>query len=202
MNHDICLRAHTVVPDKGNLTRKRHTPPPWPDQVLVFDTETTIDTHQNLTFGAYRRCRLIDGVYVCFEEGLFHADDLDGRQLEVLSAFVRVHLADIGVKSFPPKVDLNLYSRSTFIEKVFWKAVQDGAMVVGFNLPFDLSRVATGWGKAKRGGWSLILSMRRSNKTGEMEPNPERPRVRIKSRMRSTLGSHSSSRRLGGYCVS
>ena len=31
-------------------------------------------------------------------------------------------------------------------------------------------------------GWSLVLSLRRSRKTGELEPNPDRPRIRITSK--------------------
>src|SRR5215472_14805185 len=52
-------------------------------------------------------------------------------------------------------------------------------MIVGFNLPFDLSRLAVDWAKADNGGWSLTLSQRISKKTGLVESNPCRPRVRI-----------------------
>jgi len=178
MNHDIFLRAHTVAPEKR--PPKPVTGRKWPTRVLVFDTETTIDTRQDLTFGVYRLCELIDGVYRCSEEGFLHADELDGRQHKVIEAYVKHEFADIDVKSFPPKLKLKLWRRAEFIEKVFWKAVKDTRLIVGFNLPFDLSRLAVGWAKADNGGWSLILSQRRSRKTGKVEPNPERPRVRLK----------------------
>jgi hypothetical protein len=177
MQHDIFLRAHTVAP--GKQSQKLPTGPKWPDRILIFDTETTIDTRQELTFGAYRLCQLVDGKYLCSEEGLFHVDDLDAGQHKILRTYVGNELASVEVKSFPPKLDLKLYPRWKFVEKVFWKAVQNGGMVVGFNLPFDLSRLAVGWGKARSGGWSLILSERRSRKTGKMEPNRNRPHVRV-----------------------
>ncbi|MFI5109045.1 MAG: hypothetical protein ACHP78_09395 [Terriglobales bacterium] len=177
MHQDIFLRAHTVAPRKP--WQEPEKVPTWPDRVLVFDTETTIDTRQELTFGAYRVCQLVDGNYLCSEEGLFHADDLDAGQRRILKTYVGSELASIGVKSFPPKLDLKLYRRSKFVEKVFWKAVRDGGMVLGLNLPFDLSRLAVGWARARRGGWSLIFSERRSRKTGKMEPNRNKPRVRV-----------------------
>jgi len=90
--------------------------------------------------------------------------------------YVRVNSPE-NHKDGPDK--LSLYSRSDFVEKVLWEAVQAGAIIVGFNLPFDLSRLAVDWCKARNGGWSLILSLRRSKKTGQIEPNPDRPRIRV-----------------------
>jgi hypothetical protein len=78
MSHDIFLRAHTALSDeKEKRPAKQIAAPKWPDQVLIFDTETTIDTWQDLTFGAYRLCRLVGERYLCYEEGLLHADGLD-----------------------------------------------------------------------------------------------------------------------------
>jgi hypothetical protein len=183
MNQDIFVRAHTVTPKKNRKKRKNQNDgPKWPNRVLVFDTETTTDTWQNLTFGAYRLCQLISRKYICSEEGLVYADHLGPRQLKVLKTYVANQLAEIEIKSFPPKLNLKRYSRSEFLEKVFWNAIKNGAMIVGFNLPFDLSRLAVDWRTGYNGSWSLILSLRRSRKTGEMEPNPYRPRVRIRSK--------------------
>ena len=148
----------------------------------MFDTETTIDTRQELTFGAYRRCELVGDAYVCAEEGLFYADDASAEDRRLLDAYVRREDADVRTKSFPSRLRLKLYSRSTFIEKRFWKSVQAGEMIVGFNLPFDLSRLAVDWRTARNRGWSLILSLRRSRKTGRLEPNPHRPRIRVTAR--------------------
>jgi hypothetical protein len=50
-------------------------------------------------------------------------------------------------------------------------------MIVGFNLPFDLSRLALDWGSAENGGWSLILSQWRNPETGELGANKFFPRI-------------------------
>src|SRR5580704_11619370 len=178
MNQDVYFRAHTVTPGKNR--KNGIQPPKWPEYILSFDTETTTDTSQSLTLGAYRFCRETqNGVYVCLEEGLFHADDIDSRSLKIMQQYVRNNSPDTP-KDGPDK--LSLYSRSEFVEKVLWEAVQAGALVAGFNLPFDLSRLAVDWSKARNGGWSLVLSLRRSKKTGKMEPNPDRPRIRVTSK--------------------
>lgn len=75
---------------------------------------------------------------------MFYADDLGMAQRKVLGQFVDdpTNLPRLGVKMFPPPMRLKLYSRSEFIEGAFWKSIRRGAMTVGFNLPFDLSRLA------------------------------------------------------------
>ena len=180
MKQEIYLRAHTVASrqkPKKSLAPEQVTI--WPSRILIFDTETTIDAQQDLTFGAYQLCQLKEGKYICSEEGLFHRDDLDARQLKVLTKYVETGQAQIEVKRFPPRLNLKLYPRWEFLEKVFWKAIKNERMIVGFNLPFDLSRLAVEWATADNGGWSLILSQRRSKKTGMIESHPHRPRVRI-----------------------
>jgi hypothetical protein len=178
---EIFVRAHTVVPQK----RPRQGPslPNWPKRVLIIDTETTIDATQKLTFGTYRHLKLTSVGYQCVEEGLFYADDLDAQQRDVLKRYVEdpKNLPGIEVKMFPPRSRLPLMSRSVFVERIFWKAIQKGDMVVGFNLPFDLSRMAIKASPSDSGGWSLILSLRKNRTTGVMEPYPERPRIVIKS---------------------
>ncbi len=179
--YEIFVRAHTVVPPKKPGQTKQVQK--WPERVLVFDTETTVDTSQKLTFGVYRRCKLGPAGYQCVEEGLFYEDGLEMKQRKVLERYVDdpKNLPGIEVKMFPPLMRLKLYNRSDFVERVFWKAIRKGAMVVGFNLPFDLSRLAVKSTPADTGGWSIVLSMRKSRKTGEMEPYPDRPRVVITS---------------------
>lgn len=180
MTHDLFLRAHTTYPRK---TPRQRPPsgPKWPDLALVFDCETRIDTAQQLTLGVYRLCRLRGEVYETEAEGLFYGDDLNADERAVLEQYVGSpdHHPFVTVQTFPPKLRLPLYARSAFVEQVFWKAIQRGALVVGFNLKFDLSRLAVRWRPASDGGFSLIFSLRRSRKTGQIEPNPERPRIRI-----------------------
>ena len=130
----------------------------------------------------YWLCEQKNQKYICSEEGLFYRDDLDTRQLKVLKKYVETQRAQIEVKSFPPRLNLKWYPRWEFVEKVFWKSIKTDRMIVAFNLPFDLSRLAVDWATADNGGWSLILSQRLSKKTGVWEANSHRPRVRISAK--------------------
>ena len=76
---------------------------------------------------------------------------------------------------------LRLMTRASFINHVFRRSIRRGNLVVGFNLPFDLSRIAVRAANGSKGSWSLALSTRKSRKTGKPEPNPERPRIVINS---------------------
>ena len=59
MTQEIYLRAHTVASkSKRTNNRDKASMPIWPDRILIFDTETTIDERQDLTFGVYRLCEL------------------------------------------------------------------------------------------------------------------------------------------------
>src|SRR5438094_4648854 len=159
--HDIFLRAIAIPKNekKRNGKHKRSAPsdndPKWPEYALVFDTETRITADQSLTFGVYRLCKLVDGNYTLIEEGLFYADDLSAKERKVIEDYRRTAIAD--VKSFPPRFPL--YSRSEFMKKVFWPAIKKrGALVIGFNLPFDLSRLSLDWSQGEQNEWSLTMS--------------------------------------------
>ena len=177
--HDIFVRAHAPLPSKKKQWRKRSAI--WPEYALIFDTETTLDPTQKLTLGCFRRCRLISEKYRCIEEGLFHADAATASDVRVLRQYVGKPLNVPNTERFPPQIKLRLMTRTSFISRVFWRSVRSGDLIVGFNLPFDLSRLAVKHAHARKGGWSLVLSLRKSRKTGEMEINPERPRIVVTS---------------------
>jgi hypothetical protein len=156
----------------------------WPRFALILDTETTTDASQRLTFGSYRFCRVGKGGRLqCVEEGLFYADDLpkeDPAGFEVLRTYAASSVADVvaGVSR-----TLRFHSRREFLDSVFRQALDARAMIVGFNLPFDLSRLACGWGEARghfRGGFSLPLWEFRDAKSGEWREHPYRPRIAVK----------------------
>lgn len=165
----VALRAYTT-PVKKRKRRKKTGRTGWSKRVLIFDTETTTDPTQRLTFGSYRVCRW-DGQrrLKLVERGLFHADelpDLDPAGFQTLERFAE------------DRPDLILRSRMDFVEAVFYRmAWKAHALVVGFNLPFDLSRLAVDWGEARltyRGGFSLQLC------EWNGQENPFRPRICIK----------------------
>jgi len=178
-SHDIFVRAHAPLPPRKPWYGFRCAK--WPSSALVFDTETKIDPTQKLTFGSFRRYELKRDTYSCVEEGLFCADDLRRSDRIVLERYIADPLNVPNTETFPPQLKLKLMSRNTFVREVFWGAVRRGDLIVGFNLPFDLSRLAVKFTAAQKGGWSLAVTLRESKKTGDTEIDIERPRVVITS---------------------
>jgi hypothetical protein len=118
--------------------------------MLVFDTETRTDEKQQLTFGSYR---FIVGDE-CLEEGLFYADDLAQQNRDTLQRYAETHRAE----ARSPK--LILLTRRAFLRKFFVAVYKGRCLCVGFNLPFDLSRLAFEFTPARgrfAGGFSLRL---------------------------------------------
>jgi hypothetical protein len=176
---DIYVRAHT--PARTNKPWNRPWSQKWPKYCLVFDTETTVDPKQGLTFGCYRRCQLDHDGYYCIEEGLFYADALRKSDLQTLEGYVVDKRNAASVEQFPAKLSLQLMTRSDFVGRIFWRAIQRHELIVGFNLPFDLSRLALRCGNGRKNSWSLALSTRKSRKTGEIEFDTDKPRIVITS---------------------
>jgi hypothetical protein len=94
--------------------------------------------------------------------------------------FVSGTLADVEVKQFPPETRLHVYrSFPEFMQRVFWPAVRQGWMIVGFNLAFDLSRLSRGWRRSRKGGFRLILSLQLDYKSRTWKPHPYRPELNL-----------------------
>src|SRR5690348_7432034 len=178
MIHDLYLRAHVVMPagdDKQAKQAKKRSrlPKLWPDYALVWDTETMLDLEQALNFGVWRFCELRGSEYETIQEGVFYADGLAPKDIETILAYTKTHLADELVRGADPQ--LTVLSRAEFVERIFWESVRAGALIVGFNLSFDISRIAVGWTPARNGGFSFVLSRLSRNSLN----NVHRPRVRI-----------------------
>lgn len=174
---------------------------PWPriKYAVVFDTETTIDAAQSLRFGVVRLVGFEGGTAHTLVEGLFHADDLpetDPAGYAALRRYAVEHPADVSTTWTGPMLAsprLLLSSRAEFVERCLYRfclpdnrrclpwsgEYRDAATLVGFNLPFDLSRLAVHAGEARGsvfgGGFSLQLA---AHPDGRDVRN--RPRVRIK----------------------
>ncbi len=143
--------------------------------MLVFDCETRIDETQALTFGSYRF--IVKGR--CLEEGLFHADDLSRSEKAILERYVRTHRAGTVREGV---ADLKLLTLAAFLEKLYRAAYKGRCLLVAFNFPFDISRVACDYGNAQRrflGGFSLVLWQYRDKRKGQTA-HPYRIRVAIK----------------------
>jgi hypothetical protein len=122
-------------------------PAPPSEWTLVFDTETAIDAAQRLRIGAYQ-FRKGDELE---EAGLFYDPaTVSPAELNLLQRFC----GESGHK---------LRTVAEFVdEALFARAYDLRASIVGFNLPFDLSRLAikhgSARGKVMRGGFTFKLS--------------------------------------------
>ena len=143
-----------------------------PNAMLVLDTETRVDATQRLTCGSYR-C-FTDGV--CQEEGLFFGTDLPDHDREVLEHYVAGHSAEAESK------ELKLLTLQQFHSKFYLAVYKGRCLLVGFNIPFDLSRIARNFAAARgrfAGGFSLGLWSYLDESGSECE-NKYRPRIAIK----------------------
>ncbi|SMH71349.1 DNA polymerase [Candidatus Nitrosotalea okcheonensis] len=133
MNEEtIAIRAYTV-PKKSNLGKnkpKSYKRPddnanPTFDRVLVFDTETTTDLYQNLKFGYFETYQY----GVLEEKGLFYDPIIvKPKELAIL-------------ESYSNENNISLYTLEDF-RKIFLGEVYDlQTLCIGFNLPFDLTRI-------------------------------------------------------------
>lgn len=123
---------------------------------LTFDCETLTDAAQALRFGAYQLRRA--GKLV--KAGLFHAEEMPADEVAVLRTVAEAE-------------GWRLLTVRQFVEYIlFDDAYRLGARIIGFNLPFDISRLAVHHGSARkkmRGGFSFKLS-----------ENEAWPRIRVK----------------------
>ena len=88
---DLYLRVHTRVEGEKSSEPSSKFPDRWAPIALIFDCETTIDARQTFNFALYRKCVLRGDSYVCIEEGIVYADDLEKRlgkhAVELLTRF-------------------------------------------------------------------------------------------------------------------
>lgn len=178
MIHDLYQRAHIVVSgaqdeEEKQPAKRSRAPKLWPDFALVWDTETMLDLEQTLNFGVWRFCQIEGAEFVPVQEGIFYRDGLALKDVQTILDYKQKHRADGLAGGADP--ELAVLSQSEFIERIFWESVRAGALIVGFNLSFDISRIAAQWTTAHNSGFSFVLS-KLSKKGVE---NRHRPRIRI-----------------------
>jgi hypothetical protein len=143
----ISVRAFVPMLDppklaKGVFKKTRRASP----YTLIFDCETKIDPAQSLRFGAYQLRKGDDLV----EPGLFYDKrGLTKKEQATLRAYAKVHRIKLTLEAFVDKI---FYGRGYALR----------AHIVGFNLSFDIARIAfyhaTARSKTMRGGFTLRLS--------------------------------------------
>jgi len=125
---------------------------------LIFDTETTIDQYQNLTFGScLNQKKISTGVN---EKWYLFYGDIQDYQIRIIEEYGKKH----NIVVLPVR---------EFVEDIFYPyAYKMRCEVIGFNLPFDLSRLAIGYGIARNSedAFSFLLSN-----------DKRKPRIRIES---------------------
>lgn len=141
-------------------TRKRADPS---DLVFIFDSETTTDPAQRLRVLFYQireRGDLIE------EAAAYDPDALSTREVKTLRAYCAYH-------GLPDPMPLDEFREDVFLRQVF----ACGMQIVGFNLAFDLARIATDWGMAQVRKWSPIM---RAGFSLSFSDNIRWPNLRLK----------------------
>ena len=150
--YDIALRVYTQ-----KLSKKRSNSSFKEDftlhhrRVIVFDTETTIDQYQNLKIGFFQIYQ--DG-YIQHEGLFYNPDTLTDDEKEIFY-------------SYSSKKNIALYTYNEFIDNVFYNEILGfRSLCVGFNLPFDISRISKRVGDSRdknKGGFTFTLSDKEEN---------------------------------------
>jgi hypothetical protein len=156
---EVALRAY-VPPRK--LKRQSQDATREERPVLVIDTETTEDEYQNLLFGS---CGIwVSGYPHRFI--LFYALSLPEKDIDTLQKFSQTHSAE--------NIPIEVISIKDLVDTIFFPWLIDNqALCVGFNLPFDLSRLAMRYGYG-RGKW-------KNGFTFWLTEDTKRPGIHIRS---------------------
>jgi len=141
-----------IAKGAGNVGRENARRLHASDWVLIFDCETATTPDQRLKFGNYQLRQKGNLV----ERGVFH--EPGALTTPELATLRRTLAMEEGQDSGPA---FKVHTRHQFIEKVlFTKGHRTGAQIVGFNLPFDISRLAIRHVNARgnmKGGFSFVL---------------------------------------------
>ncbi len=169
--------AVRVFPDLVDAEQVSHSRWAWrcPEAVFVFRTVSRKDATQKLMSGCYRL--IVAGR--CLEEGLFYDDNLPKKDRRVLEDYVATHRADTVAEGIR---QLRLLTCSQFVVELYKYAYKARCLLVGYDLPFELSRLAVDFSPARgrfAGGFSLGL-WSYTDRRGRKRANPYRPRIRIK----------------------
>jgi len=149
----IAVRGYTqkIKGSSGNPFFKPREDPLRHDRVLVFDTETTIDQYQNFKIGFFQ---IYQEGYIQ-HEGLFYDPSmLDEKETRTWNLYAS-------------RYNISIYTLSDFIDDVLYKEIFGlQTLCVGFNLPFDISRISKKVGDSRgrnKGGFTFTLSENRFN---------------------------------------
>jgi len=131
--------------------------------VLTLATETTSDQLQTLTFGS--AAVWINGTL--YKICLFHDDNLNEKKVGLIK--------QVGDELQQQKnCTVLVMTKSEFVTNVFYPYIYEArAKCVGFDLPYELSRLASSWTTARKIQDAFSMKL--------VENNPRLPSIRIKS---------------------
>jgi hypothetical protein len=145
---EIAIRAYVPTGRTANKWRGSDLgPSEW---ALIFDTETTTDASQALKFGVYQ----VRKAQELWEAGFFvNPAILTAREIAI-------------IRGYAAEINYRCMTVGEFVENVFFKIGYDlRALIIGFNPPFDISRLAiyhgASPGRVMKGGFSFRLSPHR-----------------------------------------
>ncbi len=155
----VCKAEKSISSNPKTTARKRPGPSDW---AVIFDAETTTDAAQKLRFGSYQVRKGSE----LLQTGVFYdPDTLNAAEQDILNDYAAQHR-------------LMVMTVQEFIETVFYGVgYLYRAIIVGFNLPFDISRLAIGHAPARTTARNKIMQGGYSFKLSE---NTKYPRVQIK----------------------
>jgi hypothetical protein len=165
---DQFFRAHTVpVTPQKEYRAKRHVT--QPKEALIFRCATSNDERKEFLFGAYICAEREGAEYMAKEIGLFSRDG-HPEESRALMRFVKGSAYELG-------------RLEEFRRWVFLKYVKARALIVAYDAPWEISRIAIKWNKSAKTprGFSFYFRMFFDKKTGKMRPSGYEPGISIES---------------------
>ena len=131
--------------------------------VMTLNVEAADNQDQKLRFGSAAVWINEKRYRIC----LFYDETLDGRKIQLVKEF--------GEKLQQQKECIvTVLSKTEFVTQVFYPYVYEArAKLVGFDLPYQISRLATSWGRARKVQNAFSMKL--------VEDNPRLPAIRVKS---------------------
>src|SRR6266446_4456173 len=162
---DLYFRAH-AIPAVSQKEDWRDGHAREPEHALIFHCATTADEKQDLLFGAYVCAQLEDAQFVAKEIGLFHRGPEEFRVL----------------KRFPKDSAFELGKIEEFRRMVFLKYLKAGALIVAYDAPFEISRIAVKWNRSLKWRRAFSFYFRLfQDRTGTIRPSGFEPGLSIES---------------------
>ena len=190
---DVAVRAW-ALPDGWEAEDRpghRHKP----RAMVVLDCETELAGPQRLLVGCYRYVRVSwKGAVPSFstaEEGLVVPDDAEDDVLGAVRWYAATHEPEVDPSARDACRDLLVLSRHDFCERMLWEACwRNRATLVGFNLAFDLSRLALSAhaGRGRHAGGFVLRLWEHEGGDNRFRPNVVARRVDNKRTLFSWTG--------------